>query len=99
VSFVLRKHPQETQVGRLDREYIRTSSDLKIYHLKKFLGLKLSYAQFHDFSIIVMAGDKGVILSEELSLEDIRKNILSPTQGDFVLTFRVTHEGANAGFM
>ncbi|GMH56271.1 hypothetical protein TrRE_jg945, partial [Triparma retinervis] len=29
VSFVLRKHPKEGSVGALDREYIRTSSELK----------------------------------------------------------------------
>ena len=88
VSFVLRKHPQETQVGRLDREYIRTSSDLKIYHLKKFLGLKLSWQSFHDFSIVFMAGDRGVVLSEDLSLEDVRKNIMTQSS-DFVLTFKI----------
>lgn len=30
VSFVLRKHPKEEHVGTLDREYIRTSSELKV---------------------------------------------------------------------
>ena len=30
VSFVLRRHPKEFGVGRLEREYIRTSCELKI---------------------------------------------------------------------
>jgi len=90
VSFILRKHPKEDSVGKLDREYIRTSSELKVHHLKKFLGLKLGYPHFHNFQIVIMANNKGVILDESLTLEDISKNVLDEQANDFVLHYRMT---------
>jgi len=51
VRFVLRRHPHEASVGRLQREYLRTSAELNVYHMKKFLGKKLSHKQFREFEV------------------------------------------------
>ena len=51
VRFVLRRHPHEVSVGRLQREYLRTSTELNVYHMKKFLGKKLSHKQFREFEV------------------------------------------------
>jgi len=88
ISFVLRRHPKETGVARLDREYIRTSGELKIIHLKKFLGIKLGFERFEEFQIIIMAEGKGVILDESLTLDNIRNSILDSRSGEFVLHFK-----------
>lgn len=51
IDFVLRRHPQETLVDRLKREYIRTSQDMTISNLKVFLGKKLSYEPHSHFQV------------------------------------------------
>ena len=71
------------------REYIRTSSELKIYHLKKFLGLKLQFPEFHDLQIILISNGKGVVLSESLTLDAIRTTLLNGATEEFVLHFRI----------
>ena len=75
VSFVLRKHPKEQLVGKLDREYIRTSSELKIHHLKKFLGLKLGYSNFHNIQIIIITNSKGGETRSEQRLERAKAEV------------------------
>lgn len=51
IEFVLRRHPQETAVDRLRREYLRTSQDITMKDLKDFLGKKLSYFPHSDFQV------------------------------------------------
>ena len=51
IDFVLRRHPQESVVDRLKREYIRTSQDMTVENLKVFLGKKLSYFPHHHFQV------------------------------------------------
>ena len=51
IDFVLRRHPQETVVDRLKREYIRTSQDITVENLKMFLGKKLSYWPHSHFQV------------------------------------------------
>jgi len=51
IEYVVRRHPQETLVDRLDREYLRTSRDLPMHILKKFLGQKLSYQPYSHFQV------------------------------------------------
>ena len=100
VSFVLRRHPKEVNVSRLEREYIRTSCELKIEHLKKFLGIKLSYERFERFQIVIIPdGKKGIVLDESLTLENVRTKLLDSRSGEFVLHFQVVGEtqGSNAG--
>jgi len=88
ISFVLRRHPQEQLVDKLEREYIRTTSELKIYHLKKFLGLKLNIPEFHGFQIVLINQGRGIVLSEKLTLNTIRNTLLDRDCDEFVLHFR-----------
>ena len=55
IEIILRRHPQETQVDRLKKEYIRTSHDVTVDGLKMFLGKKLSYSPYTDFQVCVDA--------------------------------------------
>ena len=90
ISFVLRRHPSESMVGRLDREYIRTSCELRVFHLKKFLGLKLQYKKFHDFQVVLINSGSGVVLAETLTLNTIRTTLLKNMGTEFVLHFRIS---------
>ena len=45
INFVLRRHPDEKVAKNLEREYLRTSKMLKVYHMKKFLSKKLAYVE------------------------------------------------------
>ena len=69
LNFVLRCHPNEASVGRLTREYLRTSSELKVSQLKKFLGLKPSGTAAGALEILVHDPDedRAVILHNQLS--------------------------------
>ena len=51
IDFVLRRHPQETLVDCLKREYIRTSSTITIKHIKTFLSRKLNYEHENHFQV------------------------------------------------
>lgn len=75
VDFILRRHPQEVLVDRLKREYIRTSGDITVLQLKHFLSKKLSFQPYTHFQIIVVAGGKGVILDDSISVHDVRRDI------------------------
>ena len=51
IEFILRRHPQETVVDRLKKEYIRTSQDMTVERLKIFLGKKLGHSPYSDFQV------------------------------------------------
>lgn len=51
IEIILRRHPQETAVDRLRKEYIRTSKEMTVEKLKVFLGKKLSYSPHMDFQV------------------------------------------------
>lgn len=51
IEVILRRHPQETSVERLTKEYIRTSQDVTVEMLKMFLGKKLGYSPSHHFQV------------------------------------------------
>jgi hypothetical protein len=54
IEIVLRRHPQETAVDRLRKEYIRTSIDMTVEVLKIFLGKKLGYSPYTHFQVRVI---------------------------------------------
>jgi hypothetical protein len=54
IDIVLRRHPQETAVDRLRKEYIRTSKEITVEALKIFLGKKLDYSPFLHFQVRVI---------------------------------------------
>jgi len=84
IDFVLRRHPQETNVDRLAREYMRATGEMPINALKKYLGKKLSYEPYSHFQALVVAGGKGVVLDDSITLSEIRKDICD-VSGDDVL--------------
>lgn len=51
IDFILRRHPQETLVDSLKREYVRTSQEMTVENLKVYLGKKLSYSQYSHFQV------------------------------------------------
>jgi hypothetical protein len=51
IEIILRRHPQETAVDRLRKEYIRTSKEMTVEKLKIFLGRKLSYSPYIHFQV------------------------------------------------
>jgi len=89
VNFVLRQHPHETGVGRLAREYLSTSDQLKVTHLKKFLGLKLSYAPVEDFEVLVALENQCVVLNDQLSLGQIVAHFATDADVEVVLHYRL----------
>jgi hypothetical protein len=51
IEIILRRHPQETAVDRLMKEYIRTSKEMTVEKLKVFLGKKLGYSPYIHFQV------------------------------------------------
>jgi len=90
VDFVLRLHPQEKGIQRLHRESIRTSEEVTIGHLKKFLGKKLVYEPYYHLQIFIgLAGGKLVALDDGITLRDIRDAISDKGSGKImVLQYR-----------
>jgi len=94
VNFVLRRHPQERLVCRLRREYLRTSSDITMLSLKKFLKIKLSYeGDVSDFQVLIPLGEEknGVILDDDYSIGYVH-NEMNNTDHDIVLHYRILHK-------
>ena len=89
VNFVLRAHPHETGVGRLAREYLSTSDQLKVTHLKKFLGLKLGYAPVEDFEVLVALENQCVVLNDQLSLGQVVAHFATDADVEVVLHYRL----------
>ena len=93
VNFVLRVHPNETGVSGLEREYLETSDQLKVQHLKKFLGLKLKYSPMDDFELLIALDHQIVVLNENLTLAQIIEHFhqpkILPSDSNFVLHYRL----------
>jgi Uncharacterized conserved protein, contains RING Zn-finger len=86
VDFILRRHPQEKFVERLHRECIRTSEEITVGHLKKFLGMKLSYTPHYHFEILItLQGDKLVALDDDITLRDIRNDMFDRHNGPVLM--------------
>lgn len=89
VNFVLRVHPHETGVQALSREYLSTSDQLKIQHLKKFLGLKLDYSPVDDFEVLIAVENQCILLNDQLSLAQIVAQFSSEFEVEVVLHYRL----------
>jgi len=68
MDFVLRRHAKEKIVDKLRREWIRTSEEIKIGQIKKFLGQKLNYQPWSHFQILTLIGGKLVALDDSIKL-------------------------------
>lgn len=103
IQFILRRHPKEIRVDRLDKEAIKTSKDMTIETIKKFLGNKLSHAPHTDFQIICSVGGKPVILDDTITVGQAQEEIIDNIEGTvMVLQYRLlptisaTSSGNNA---
>lgn len=89
VNFVLRVHPHETGVPGLAREYLSTSDQLKVQHLKKFLGMKLKYAPVDDFELLIALENQCVVLNDQLSLAQIVSHFATDVDIEVILHYRL----------
>jgi len=102
IRFVLRRHPQEMLIDRLHREYLRTSKDITMKHLSKFLKEKLGYpGRARDIQLITvnLEGD-GVILRNEQTLEFVRDKIVCKKDvmpNDIVIHYRLCEGSVKEG--
>ena len=62
---------------------------LKVTHLKKFLGLKLSYAPVEDFEVLVALENQCVVLNDQLSLGQIVAHFATDADVEVVLHYRL----------
>ena len=65
INFCVRRHPQETRIDRLNKEVLRTSRDMDLGTLKKFLGKKLSYRFYEDIQILGSVGGAWAVVQED----------------------------------
>ena len=89
VHYVLRKHPHDQAIANLEREYLRSSSDVQVMHMKKFLCMKLG--ETCGFEIIIVASGKGVVLDDDLSLRDVCQHFWDG-RSDLILHYRKIEE-------
>ena len=82
-------HPHETGVPGLAREYLSTSDQLKVQHLKKFLGMKLKYAPVDDFELLIALENQCVVLNDQLSLAQIVSHFATDVDIEVILHYRL----------
>jgi len=88
VNFILRPHPQGGGMERLHRECIRTSEEISMHHLKRFLAKKLLSSRYQQealshsqFQILVSVAGRYVVLDDEIKLRDVRDEISDLKEG------------------
>mmetsp|Transcript_25268 Transcript_25268/g.60747 ORF Transcript_25268/g.60747 Transcript_25268/m.60747 type:complete len:308 (+) Transcript_25268:42-965(+) len=89
IDFILRRHPQETDVDRLRKEYIRTCQDMTVERLKIFLSKKLDHSPHSDFQIMTIADDNVVILPNDITLALVRRDICDNPMNEIILHYRI----------
>ena len=75
LGYYLQRHPQERRVDRLDKELLRTSKEMTICSLKKFLGAKLRHAPASDFQISCSIGGKQTVLEDTMTVGLVHEQI------------------------
>jgi len=70
ISFVLVCHPEEKRLAQLTNKYLRTSRQLTVRHLSKFLAKKFDEPDFRKFKIGI---HQSPALSDETTLDVIDK--------------------------
>ena len=70
---------------------MRATGEMPIYALKRYLGKKLSYEPYSHFQALVVAGGKGVVLDDSITLSEIRRDICDVSGDDvlMVLHYRI----------
>ena len=75
LGYYLQRHPQERRVDRLDKELLRTSKEMTIGSLKKFLSAKLRHAPASDFQILCPVGGKQTVLDDTMTVGLVHEQI------------------------
>lgn len=75
LGYYLQRHPQERRVDRLDKELLRTSKEMTICSLKKFLSAKLRHAPASDFQISCSIGGKQTVLEDTMTVGLVHEQI------------------------
>jgi len=73
ISFVLLRHPNEKDLAQLSNKYLRTSRQLTVKHLCKFLAKKFDMSDFKLFKIGIYPNTQP--LTEDLTLDTIDKEL------------------------
>jgi len=89
VSFLLKRHPLEKTVKSLNEMLVKVQRQASVRHIKKFLAIKLGYNQFKDFEVILAVGKTAVILSEQLTLQEIKEHFCRTLQSELLMYYRV----------
>ncbi|KAL3763989.1 hypothetical protein ACHAW5_007608 [Stephanodiscus triporus] len=93
IEIILRRHPQETAVDRLRKEYIRTSKEMTMETLKIFLGRKLGYSPYQHFQILAIADEDAVVLPNDITLAVVHREICdNPMNREMILYYRILPE-------
>jgi len=76
VQFVLRRHPLEEMVGRLHREHLRTSKEMEVSQMKRFLAKQLPSKglpqNWHrKLQISFVAQNLRVVLADDVTLDSL----------------------------
>eukprot|EP00978_Attheya_sp_CCMP212_P026722 scaffold88403_cov55-Attheya_sp.AAC.6 len=89
VQYVLRRHPREALVDRLDRECLKTSKNVSVGVVKLFLSRKLSYEPSSHFQITIEAGGKEILLDNSITIEEILRDLSDEGVSPLVLNYGI----------
>jgi len=90
IDFIVRKHPMEKVVDRLRKELLRTSKEMKVGQLKRFLGSKLNYQPWSHFQISIPMGGKLVTLDDSIKLACVFADVCdNNTDASLVFQYRI----------
>jgi hypothetical protein len=90
--FLLLRHPSENKAVQLARKYVKTSSQVTVQHLCKYLALKLGF-NYLDFSIYPLVTSPK--LDQSVTLASIQRQVRCHTPPRsfffFLILHRVSH--------
>jgi len=90
IDFIVRRHPMEKVVDRLRKELLRTSKEMKVGQLKRFLGSKLNYQPWSHFQISIPMGGKLVTLDDSIKLACVFADVCdNNTDASLVFQYRI----------
>ena len=97
VQFVLRRHPLEEIVGRLHREHLRTSKEMQVGQMKRFLARHLSSKALPQnwvkkLQISFVAQNLRVVLADDVTLDSLVQ-FIPDTSSTLVLHYWLPPKG------
>jgi len=95
ISFVLLRHPNEKDLAQLANKYLKTSRQLTIRHLCKFLAKKFDMPDFKVFNISLFPNSQP-LLAEDLTLDMIDKDLWKNNNVGELKLFYKLHSTVNS---